>query len=436
MTLPQLQPSDFFGNGVSVVNDAFAQLLTIAQTIRGTDIDSGICAPVIMTMGSDNQHWIIPVGVIGNIWVLDHGMVLPEDQYSIVSGEVVLVYTPATPYNLTIAWSSSKNGMVPPVTLTQHPTLGDRYWVLPPEAGPNALAFDHGRVLRRDQYAIQGNLVVLNYTPTNPYAIAAAWGSSGPGLVTPRTIPLVDQNPMPLDLVHYQLPPDFGRSVLLSDHGFFLDQSDYTYDNVTGIATVNYVPVEPVDIAATWGLILEGVYLASVPLSPAPDGSITVFTLGNAPVTDTIQLSALLTSGATTYYVNHVDYEIVGKRVTFLTGAPPSGAILSASMMSVIVDHLGTGGDSLGSGDSSVVIEQGETLNISPLNTTWSNNGDGLLAQITVTNGATTIKTYGWTYNTDGSVATTTETAAGHTVTITYTYDVNGRVAGTTKTVT
>lgn len=432
MTLPILQPSDFFGIGVSKVNDALAELLTIAQTARGTDIDSGICAPVVMAMGADNQHWIIPEGVVGAFWVLDHGMVLPETEYSVVDGEIVLGYVPGLPYNLAIAWSATKNGVVPPVTLTQHPSLGDRYWVLPDGYGVNVLVFDYGRLLRRDQYQVKDGIVILNYTPLAPYKITASWGSGSPGLLPPRAIDLVV--PGSLDLVHLQLPPDFGPGVLITDHGFILDSTDYSYNTTTGVVTLNYVPTEPLDIAATWGLRLEGVFVTGVSASPAPDGVVTAFMLANAPVTDTLQLSARLLDGSIEYYVNHVDYDVIGRNVYFKNGTvPPDESVLVADMMSVIVDF---GKSAANATDPDVVIERGESVNISPYTTVWTRNPDGSLAQVEIKLGAVTVKTYQWTYNGDGTLATTIESGGGNTVTVTFQYDGNGNVVGSSTVVT
>lgn len=431
MTIPILTPLDFFNDGVDKVNDALSQLQVMAQTARGTDIDSGLSAPFPMAIAGDNQHWTKPAGVAGQYWVLDHGMVLPKSSYTDVNGQIVLAYVPATPYNIAITWSASRNGMVPPTDLSQHPTLGNRYWLLPQGHGVNVIVFDHGRVLRRDQYKVVAGVVILSYTPATVYAISAAWASGGPGITTPRTILQTDVGS--LDVIHYQLPKDFGPSVLVTDHGFFLSQANYSYNPQTGVVTIiGYVPVEPLDIAASWGLRLEGIYLDSVSTTPAPNGSSTAFTLSRPPVPDTVQVSAALVDGTVVYYANYVDYDVVDRFITFKGGAvPAAGATLNVSMMCVVVDLSENV-----SNDESIAVSRGEVLNVSEHTTVWTTNTDGSLSEIEVKNGSDIIKTYSWNYNGDDTLASIVQAANGQTVTRTFQYDGNGEVIGTDIAVT
>lgn len=330
MTLPDL---------VAAINANFNAVLQTAQSLRQSDNDSGLASPGLMTMGATNKNWLLPAGLSGSFIVIDYGIVLTEDQYTVADGVVTLNYTPAAvngQYGLAVTWSASGTGVTPPVLLTVVPTLGPLYWQLPPGAGTNPLVFDHGRTLMRSEYTVEGDVIQLNNAPVqNPdgsYTISASWGASGPGVVPPVLLPMGDTNKK------YVLPTDHGRTVVITDNGLVLRSDDFSVDLATGIVTLAYVPANTAAIGAFWGFEMDGVYLQGIEPTPQPDGTIKDFYFDFEPIVSTVLLKVTLANGTSRYYTQGTDFSVRGRRLR-LNVAPPVGAILICSAMAVTLQQ-------------------------------------------------------------------------------------------------
>lgn len=333
--IERIEPTQFAAEGFEAINRNFETVMETAQAFRAADNDSGLAIPVPMAMGADDRHWALPEGLVGPFIVLDHGLTLRSDDYSVVGDEVVLNYAPAAPYRVFVAWSTTKAGITPPVPLTNRADLGVRYWELPEETGSSVLVFDGGRLLKRSEYAVEDRLVMLQYSPTLPATLSASWGAGGPGLIAP--LPLRRLDPASADTTKFVLPRDAGRSVLILDHGVLLTGDDYVLDRTENLLTLKYVPAEPLDIAATWGYSMDGTFLEFSVLEPMPDGVNRVFRLAQTPVTDTVHLRARQADGSVVFYERNVDFTVTGRRVDFTVGVtPPAASTLMAAMMAVI----------------------------------------------------------------------------------------------------
>jgi hypothetical protein len=432
VTIPQVQAADFFGDGISKINDALAYVLNVAQTLRASDVDSGVGSPVLMEQGSSIRRWVIPDGAVGTLNVLDHGRMLKVTEFSIdtATNEVLLTYDPSSPYNLSAVWSSSRGGLTVPVALTEvggDPTM----WQLPPEAGVNVQVLDHGRLLRRDEFKIVSGVVQLTYTPATTYDISACWGSGGPGMrpIVGITQPDAIGNPR-----LFNLPVDHGRSVQILDYGFLLSADDYTLDLDAHTVLLHYNPAQPYDVAVSWGYPVVGIYFASEVPTPVPDGVVQTFTLAVTPVTDTIVLRATLSNGSVVFYTQYEDFVVRGRQIQFLGSTkPPSGSTLAASFMSTL---LSAGSGTAGPGsNTTVTITHGVDLQQDTLTKVVTTNADGTIAGIQYTDGATVVKTVTFSYNPNGSLASVVEEADGKTFTQNHTYDVNGLWSGVTDSV-
>jgi hypothetical protein len=436
-TLRTIGVTEFLGQGIDDINFNFDTVLQVAQSTRASDNDSGICVPVLMTMGANAQRWVIPSGVVGDFVLFDHGFAIRADQFSVVGNEVVLTYVPSgvPAYAITIAWCATKGGILPPVSLVQDPDLGVTYWRLPAGRGVNVLIFDHGRLLRRDQYQVDGDLVHLLYSPSGPYDIAASWGAGGPGITAP--IKIDQQFPLTLDTIHYLLPADRGETVIITDHGLVLDVQDYTIDYDQNIVQLNYTPAEPLDIAAAWGFVMDGVYIEDVLLNPPPNGVNGTFYLPTDPHADSLRLRAVLSNGSVVDYIRGTNYKLVGRRIEFLTAVPPNNSTLLGSFgSSVYFNPTATDNPEIGTSNTSVTLVRGVELNVDTIKRHFIYNPDTSLAEVQFLDGVTVIKSATFTYLGDGRIDTIVETAAGRTVTRTYVYDANLNVLDIVQTVT
>lgn len=419
---------------IDQINANFAALqLTILST-AASEINSGYAAPVLLTMGADDQHWVLPAGLIGRFIVLDHGLILGSDDYSVVGNEVVLDYSPASPYKIAIAVSKVGAGVTKPVTLTVDGINGPQYWNLPDGHGLNVLVFDHGRMLRRSEYRVVGNQVILESVPTSPYEIEASWGHGGPGLFAPT--PLARQFPHPsLDTIHWLLPEGHGPALLILDHGLVLDSTMYTVNLASGVVTLNYTPSTPLDISAVWGWPLSGQYVHEFVLTPYPDGTEDTFEVPIEMLGDTVRVVAK--QGATQiFYDRGTDFEIEGRKIIFNSGSePPSGSTLIASFTTPIHFGLETSQPLIGTNGQSVSEVRGVLIEVSNLTTSYTYSGSDLLSTVVVRDTATMniVMTISYTYNADTSVNTVTTTAAGKTTVLTLGYDGNGRINQTVR---
>lgn len=427
-----IDPASFFGDGIVKINENFTNLQQQVQALKLTEDYSGIATPVVMTMGSTNQHWLKPAGLVGPFLLFDHGFAIREDQYTETATEIVLNYVPASPYAITIGWNLARAAMTPPVALTQHATLGTRFWVLPDERGLNPWIFYSGRLLKQTEYVIDGNIVELLFNPIT-FDIAASWGSGGPGMTAP--VLLVQQFPLTLDTAHFLVPPGSGPVLIVQDHGLTLDSDDYSVNLNTGIITLNYSAIEPLDVTASWGFPLDGLYLEETILTPLPDGVRTEFILPGDPLPGTLRLRTKLSDGSLVFHVPGDDFEVVGRRVT-MTAAPPADSKLLAAMSTVThFSQLAPENPHLGTTNSSVTVHQGVEINIDTLDKHCVYNLDQTLQSVKWLDGATVIKQIDCTYDVEGRLDTLTEQAGGWTVVHTYIYDVNGNVEDVVKTV-
>ena len=333
--LRTIDRTELLARGVDDINFNFDTILTIAETVQASDNDSGLAAPVLMVQGTDNQHWIVPQAALNKTSVvLDHGLILHADQYTINDGIVALGYTPQQPYAISLAWSPTLAGISIPIALAQD-NAGTRYWRLPDYASVNVLVHDHGRTLRRDEYSIEGTLVTLNYDPTQPFDIAGSWGLGGPGVTSPVSLVQDQADPTGKTFI---LPVDHGKTLLIFDHGLMLDAQDYTIDSDAGKIALTYIPAPTVDIASAWGITMDGQFMENVIATPSPDGAITAFLLPQDPVTNTLRMRARLANGTTIYYTKGTDFTQTGRRVVFST-VPPIGSTLFASMMTAVLNR-------------------------------------------------------------------------------------------------
>lgn len=428
--------SDFFATGIDKLNDNFAELQTIAQTLRASDNDSGLAAPVLMSMGADNQHWVLPSNLSGPYVVFDNKLILREDQFDEVNGEVVLGYAPSAPYDIRVAWSTTRSGITKPVRLTQHPTKGNQYWMLPEGYGPNVLAVDQGRFLDRDSYRIENDTLVLDYAPQaggdGTPEISACWGAGGPGMTAP--VYLEKSNVDPLDITHFTIPLSArNQTLLIQDHGLTLAAADYVVDNTTGILSLNYVPAEPLKISGSWGFTMDGLYMESVGTSMDPDGVETEFVLAQEPQIGTILVKTVdNTTKAETHYNLYDDFVVDGRRLRFINGVvPASNTKIVVSMMTSVF----TSQKSLTSNAGAVVADASVYLLTNTLVEEVTENPDGTLQQVLLKDNGVVVMTIDFTYNADGTLATRVEQAAGQTTTRTYNYDAGGKLLNVTKTV-
>jgi len=428
--IPELSPDDFFGTGVQKINTALSQVLNVAETFRAADVDSGIGTPILTQQGSSVTRWKLPAGVVGVVNVLDHGVMLRQDQFAVdyTTGEVVLGYTPGLHYNISVVWSPSKGGFTTPVSLAQDGT-NPRRWRLPQVAGVNVLILDHGRLLRRDEYQIQDGIATLSYNPAAPYDISAAWGAGGPGIRPFQIITLAD----PAVSNVFKLPEDFGRSITVTDYGFILSEDDYSVDRFNKTVTLNYVPAMPLNVAVSWGYPVSGVFSRDLRLSPDPDGVNKDFVLPFAPVVDTLLVTAYLSNGLVQYYNQYADYTVSGRVLKFsATTTPPVGSKLIVSMMSTL---LSTGEGSVAETNQTVHFKYGVDLAQDTLVKNVLMTSEGAVTAIQYLDGATLVKSITFSYNTNGSLASVVETAGGKTFTQTFSYDAAGLWTGVVDTI-
>lgn len=428
--MQSINADQFFSQGLAAISANFSELHTLATTLRASDNNSGMSAPLLMEMGADNQHWVLPEGVAGPYLVLDHGFFLNANQYSEVDGEIVLNYEPSVPYAITIMWSASKSGLTRPQTLTQHDSLGSRYWLLPLGYGANVLVYDQGRILDRDSYHIENNMVVLHYTPQLPIDISASWGMGGPGISAPKY--LDRSNPSdPLDLTHFRIPKNASGTLMVTDHGLALDAVDFSIDADAGVLTLNYVPTEPIKVAAGWGFNMDGLYMSAVATLQAPDGVRTEFVLDQEPQVDSILLREIRQDGTIVHHDLYEDFTVEGRVLTFINGVVPEA---DASLVAGLMTSVFTSQSQLtSSGD--VVLDPAVYLETNTYTEEYTHNTDGSLASVTFKDSGTVVKTVTYTYTAEGRVATKVEVGAGKTITRTYNYDSNGKLLSVTKTV-
>jgi len=287
------------------------------------------------------NKFVVPEAASGIMLALDHGIFLPAAKFRLRPGILALDYDPAEPVVIQLAWSGLGAGITTPKALTRITGENERYWQLPVDYSTNVLVFDHGLLLRRDQYQVNDDTVVLNYVPSDQpsgFQITAAWGAGGPGITPPVTLERV-AGASELDTRYWQLPEDVGDSVLVFDHGIALDAQDYVVDYKRRLVTLSYAPTgSPFDISASWGFTMDGLFLENAVLSPSPNGSIIEFTIPQDPVVSSIRIRAKLLNGEVVYYKRGVDFIVEGRKVVFAS-APPAFATLLASMMAVVLNQ-------------------------------------------------------------------------------------------------
>lgn len=93
-----------------------------------------------------------------------------------------------------------------------------------------------------------------------------------------------------------------------------------------------------------------------------------------------------------------------------------------------------TGDSTLGSTNQKILNLQAVVAEIDTRSVVNTLNANGSLATTTVKDGATTVKTITFSYNSDDTLNTVQEVVGGKTITTTYTYT-NGECTGSTKTV-
>jgi hypothetical protein len=288
-----------------------------------------------------SNKFVVPEAAAGLMLALDHGIFLAAPQFSIRPGLLSLDYEPAEPLAVQLTWSGLGAGITTPRALTRISGENERYWQLPEDYSTNVLVFDHGLILRRDQYQIDGDRVILNYVPSDQpagFQITAAWGAGGPGITPPVALERLP-GASELDTRFWQLPEDSGDSVLVFDHGIALDAQDYVVDYKRRVVTLSYTPTgSPFDIAASWGFTMDGLFLENAVLSPNPNGSTVEFIIPQDPVVNSVRIRAKLLNGQVVYYKRGVDFTVEGRKIRFAV-APPAFSTLFASMMAVVLNQ-------------------------------------------------------------------------------------------------
>lgn len=425
--------SALVGQGIDIINANFAELMGLSLSSSLTDIGSGFSVPVLMAMGADNLHWVVPANLAGRPVVFDHGAMLEQSEYSIVGNEVVLVNPPAMPYAISIATNRSGAGITRPIALTQHPTLGATYWLLPDGYGRNVLVYDHGRLLNRNMFRVVNDMVELMYTPTTPFEIYASWGHGGPGVVPP--VALEREFPLGMDYQHWLLPKGFGPNVQVIDSGYLLDAADYSVNLVTGKIQLNYVPASPYNISALWGWPLVGQYIHEAELSPAPDGVAQEFLLPEDVLGEVVLLRARETATVSdTFYSQGADFIVEGRRVLFQGAVTPAAGTRLLASFGTPNAYLPAQG-TLGANNQTVTVQEGVLLEANTLSqeVTYVGASD-VIDTITWYDGVTPVLVITYTYDVEGRVETEAYAANGVTITRTLTYDLNGRFSGSTTT--
>jgi len=340
--------------GLTVPAEAASALVALEVAAEGTDGTAVVYwddaqANLLAELAdyTDNNDllaynkFVIPEAAKGLMLALDHGIFLAASQFSIRPGQLALAYEPATPAVVQLTWSGLGAGITSPKALTRITGKNERYWQLPVDYSTNVLVFDHGLLLRRDQYQVDGDVVILNYVPSDQpagFQVTAAWGAGGPGITPPTALERIP-GATPLDTRYWQLPEDSGDSVLVFDHGIALDVQDYTVDLGKRVVQLNYSPTgNPFDISASWGFTMDGLFIENAVLSPSPNGSVVQFTIPQDPVVSSVRIRAKLLNGEVVYYERGVDYTIEGRRIVFAV-APPAFSTLFASMMAVVLNN-------------------------------------------------------------------------------------------------
>lgn len=141
--------------------------------------------------------------------------------------------------------TDNNSGLMAPILMAMG--ANNQEWLLPVAAPDQGMVvFDHGLILRGDQYTLADRKITLGYVPAEPYALSVSWSNAKAGITPPVSLTMDAQGSR-----YWLLPGHMGSNPLIFDTGRLLKRSEYQREG--NLIELKYTPAMPYDISAAWG---------------------------------------------------------------------------------------------------------------------------------------------------------------------------------------